>query len=52
MMTNEMKQQIPSTPAGPQLVGEKGESTENTSITAVPEYSPQGEGDAGSEGLA
>lgn len=51
-MTNEMQQQIPSTPAGPQLAGEKGENTENTSITAVPEYSPQGEGDAGSEGLA
>ena len=62
MITNEIIQQIPSYPAGPQLAGEMGDNCEsisgntgykeeNRSITSMPEYSPQGEGDAGSEGL-
>ena len=52
MIINEILQQIPSIPPGPQPEGEIEESKENNSFTLVSEYSPQGEGSEGSEGQA
>ena len=57
-MTEQTAFQIPSTPAGPQPAGDEREfkgntskDVENTSSTTAPEYSPQVEDNAGTEGL-
>ncbi len=50
-MLKENLNQIPSTPANPQVEVEKVESKENTTISTISKLLPQDEGDAGSEGL-
>ncbi len=50
-MTKENLNQIPSTPANPQVEVEKEGSQENTTISTISTLLPQDKGDAGSEGL-